>query len=467
MNCLLRNSVLLRTGCSARSFSVASSRQPAGSGYDFFQRIGSPRFIAAPMVAQSELAFRLLTKSHGADLAYTQMIHARCFVEDKKYRQDSIDWRAEDYIPQVESPVSAHELDKNLIVQFAGDCPDTLARAASLVQADANVVAVDLNLGCPQKIAKKGHYGAYLLHEKELVASLLTSMVQSVDVPVTAKIRRLQTDAETLEVAHAIEQAGVSMLTVHGRTADSKKAYTGPVDWDIIRRIKQSVSIPVIANGGVSSRADALACLAYTGADGVMSSEGLLENPRLFSEVGSAAFDSDIDHIESQLCTVEEYLHLLSAFPARAASTAHVARAHIFKILYRFLDAPKNADLRMRLGLCEFEEIPYVVVALRKRMQPYARLGGGEGGPGGVEQAQKDGLLGHTLWYWRHRDLRASMRTMSTPRRKHGAGSTGQDAVRLRLQQQQQLKDRLLAQRAARGLVKDMKGTSAMNYMYK
>jgi len=297
------------------------------------------------------------------------------------------------------------------------------------------------------------------------VKSLLTALVRSLDKPVTAKIRCLQSDAETLEVAQAIQQTGVSMLTVHGRTAESKKAYTGPVDWDIITKIKRDLTIPVIANGGIRTRADALACLAYTGADGVMSSEGLLENPKLFSEAGSDAFETN--YLETQLDTVDEYLHVLHAYPGKATATAHVARAHIFKILYRILDAPLNTDLRNRLGQCELAEIPLVVTELRQRLRTYI-------GTSGMESAQKDGLSGHTLWYMRHRDLRARQRIMSAPKWWMQTNAGRQQGEEQQLQQQQQLlKDRLLAQRALRLAESDpdtgkgVRTTSPMNYIYR
>ena len=179
------------------------------------------------MVEQSELAFRLLTRRHGADLAYTQMIHARNFMIDPKYRADCIDWI--DYSStSKEREEEAYRLDRPLIVQFAGDDPNTVVEAAKHVHHVAT--AVDLNLGCPQKIAKRGNYGAYLLQDQKRVCQVLSAMVKELDCPVTAKIRRLQTDEETIEMAQAIERTGVSLLTLHGRTVESSKLYTGIID---------------------------------------------------------------------------------------------------------------------------------------------------------------------------------------------------------------------------------------------
>ena len=183
-----------------------------------------PRFISAPMVEQSELAFRLLTRRHGADLAYTQMIHARNFMVDPKYRADCIDWIDYSSVSK-EREEEAFRLDRPLIIQFAGDDPKTVVEAAKHVHHVAT--AVDLNLGCPQKIAKRGNYGAYLLNDQQRVHQVLSAMVKELDCPVTAKIRRLKTDEETIEMARAIEATGVSLLTLHGRTVESSKLYTG------------------------------------------------------------------------------------------------------------------------------------------------------------------------------------------------------------------------------------------------
>ncbi len=424
--------------CSLQIRLLSSSIPSTRRGSNFYDLIGSPKFFAAPMVGQSDLAFRLLTKNHGTELAFTQMMHARMFVEHASYRQE-IDWR--DYSPKARLPtamkITAKELDKNLIVQFAGDSADTLVRAASLVQSDDSVVAVDLNLGCPQNIAKRGHYGAYLLPEKELVISILKAMVKNLDKPVCAKIRCLASAEETLEIAKAIQDTGVSLLTIHGRTIDSKKNYTGPADWEIIRQVKQSLTIPIIANGGVSSYKDAINCLSFTGADGVMSSECLLENPRLFSNTGSMRIEED--YIASQISVANEYLCLLRAYPVNHGSMPHVARSHIFKMLYRLLDAPRNTDLRDRLALGSIAEMQSVLEDLTVRTAGYV-----SDGPAGIKRALEDGYLGPTLWYMRHRDSRAMQRMVSTPR------TSGSMASRASATDQQQLKSRLLAVRAAR-----------------
>ena len=222
----------------------------------FYESIGSPKFISAPMVDQSNLAWRLLVRENGADLAFSQMMHARNFMTDKNYRSDCVDWDDYTHSGGIQEAERAKKLDGPLIVQLAGDDPHVLVEAGKYLHHD--VAAIDLNLGCPQKIAKKGNYGAYLLPDKALIVKLLSAMVQNLDCPITAKVRCLSTDKETLDLCKAIEDCGVSMITVHGRTVDSNKLFVTPANWDIIRQVKNSLSIPVIANGGIACRDDAI-----------------------------------------------------------------------------------------------------------------------------------------------------------------------------------------------------------------
>lgn len=207
--------------------------------WEFFRRMGSPRHVVAPMVDQSELAYRMLCRGFGAQLCYTPMIHSRCFVEDANYRE-----RIFDTCPE----------DRPLIVQFCGDNPDTLLAAARLVQDRCD--AVDLNLGCPQGIARKGHYGAFLLEETDLVCGIVRAFSENLDIPVTCKIRLLPSLQDTLKLAQALQNAGCALLTVHGRTKEQNKQRTGTVDWAAISRIKQYLNIPVVANGGIACYAD-------------------------------------------------------------------------------------------------------------------------------------------------------------------------------------------------------------------
>ena len=200
-----------------------------------------------------------------------------------------------------------------------------------------------------------------------------------------------------------IESCGVQMLTIHGRRVEENKLFTGPADWEIIRKVVTSLSIPVVANGGIASHSDALRCLEYTGAAGVMSSEALLENPRLFSKDGDALFRND--YLKAQISVAEEYLAIVKSHRL-PRPLFQVVRSHLFKFCFMMLDCRGNSDLRELLASVDFEEMQGVIKQLRDRLEA---VGMNE------SLARERGLLGPTLWYFRHRDERASKRIVSQP----------------------------------------------------
>lgn len=239
--------------------------------YEFWEKIGRPKKVVAPMVDHCELAYRMQTRKYGADLVYTQMYNANAFVCSKEIR----------------ASLKLCPEDRPLIVQFAGHDPDMLLQAAQFV--DGQCDAVDLNLGCPQGIAKRGRYGAFLMDEVDLLVEIVSTLVKGLSVPVTCKVRIYKDYDRTIHLCEALVNAGASLLTVHGRTREEKGQLVGQVDWATIKRIKEhfanrAVPVPIIANGGIECLQDVYRCIETTGADGVMSSEGILENPAMFSK---------------------------------------------------------------------------------------------------------------------------------------------------------------------------------------
>ncbi|XP_024978580.1 tRNA-dihydrouridine(16/17) synthase [NAD(P)(+)]-like [Cynara cardunculus var. scolymus] len=282
-----------------------------------WKKLGEPKLIVAPMVDNSELPFRLLCRKYGAEAAYTPMLHSRIFTENEKYRSQEFTTCKE---------------DRPLFVQFCANDPDTLLEAARRVEPYCDYV--DINLGCPQRIAKRGNYGAFLMDKLPLVKSLVEKLALNLNVPVSCKIRVFPDLQDTLNYAKMLEDAGCALLAVHGRTRDEKDGKKIRADWKAIRAVKNTLRIPVLANGNIRHMDDVKNCLEETGADGVLSAETLLENPALFAgfrtiEWVSDGEDGNQDSKLDQAGLVVEYLKLCEKYPV----PWRMIRAHVHKML--------------------------------------------------------------------------------------------------------------------------------------
>lgn len=239
--------------------------------YDFWRRIGSPQYVVAPMVDNSELAYRMQTRKYGSHLVYTQMFNANAFASSKEVRNQLFE---------------IDPADRPLFVQIAGHDPQLMLQTAKYVEDHCD--AVDINLGCPQGIAKRGRYGAFLMEELDLLYDIVSTLVRGLKIPVTCKTRIYKDFDRSIRLYETLVKAGASVLTIHGRTREEKGQAVGECDWDTIRRVKEhfarkDIPIPIIANGGVETLDDIHRCIAITGVDAVMTSEGILENPALCS----------------------------------------------------------------------------------------------------------------------------------------------------------------------------------------
>ena len=234
-----------------------------------------------------------MPQSNSPLLAYTPMLHARLFATVPKYRDASFQplrTPLSSVSPStLASPSITHHLDGNpvndrpLFTQFCANNPETFLSAARHVAPFCD--AVDLNLGCPQGIAKKGHYGAFLQEDPELIYQMINLLHRELPIPVTAKIRVLDTKEDTLAYARRVLEAGASILTVHGRRREQKGHATGMADWSYIRYLRENLpsETVIFANGNILGYADLQKCLEATGADGVMSAEGNLADPAIFA----------------------------------------------------------------------------------------------------------------------------------------------------------------------------------------
>ncbi|KAK7517566.1 hypothetical protein IWZ03DRAFT_175143 [Phyllosticta citriasiana] len=275
-------------------------QKPKLHGREFYKSIGSPKLVLAPMVDASEFAWRLLSRSFMPQdqqsnlLAYTPMFHSRLFDELPRYREKAFQpLRTTLAAPDPEqlakyTLADAHldgnpKFDRPLFVQFCSNEPDDFLKAAQYVAPFCD--AVDLNLGCPQGIARKGHYGAFLQEDWGLIRSLIKKLHEELYIPVTAKFRIQETPERTLEYAKMIVDAGASIITVHGRQRHQKGHETGLADWSVIKYLRDNLppDTVIFANGNILQHDDIAACLEATGADGVMSAEGNLHDPSIFA----------------------------------------------------------------------------------------------------------------------------------------------------------------------------------------
>lgn len=239
-------------------------------------------YIMAPMAGITDLPFRKLCRAQGAGLAVSEMVNAQenLWDTDKSKNRVVLDGET--------GPIS---------IQILGTEPEDMVNAARYnVSLGANII--DINMGCPAKKVCKKAAGSALMRDEELVKDILSAVVGAVDVPVTLKIRTGwdHENKNALNIAKIAEKAGIQMLTIHGRTRQD--GFSGDAEYETIRDIKSQISIPVIANGDITSVEKARYVMDVTKADGLMIGRGAFGNPWIFrSLVEDTVYQPSIDEI--------------------------------------------------------------------------------------------------------------------------------------------------------------------------
>ena len=226
--------------------------------------------ILAPMAGVCNSAYRKICKEMGAALVCTEMVSDKGMIYNSKKTKDML------YFEESERPISQ---------QIFGSDKETFVKAAKMVYEIMKPDIIDINMGCPvPKVAVRSQAGAALLKNPELIYDIVSSVVKEVPVPVTVKIRSGwdSKSINAVEVAQICEKAGASAITIHPRTRS--ELYSGKADLDIIKKVKENVSIPVIGNGDITDIKSAKHMLDYTKCDAIMIGRGVLGNPWLIKE---------------------------------------------------------------------------------------------------------------------------------------------------------------------------------------
>lgn len=299
------------------------------------------RIVSAPMAGISNESYRYILKQMGAGLIYTEMISIMGIVYNSKNTIDLLK------INDFERPIS---------VQIFGHDKESFIKAAKYVCDNIKPDILDINMGCPvPKVALRSQAGAGLLKDPNKIYDIVSSIVNSIDIPVTVKIRAGwdNNSINCIEVAKLIEKAGASAIAIHPRTR--QQGYTGNADWSLIKKIKEEVKIPVIGNGDIKTIYDAKKMIQETNCDAVMIGRALLGNPWFIKEcVEYVENDNIIDRptYKEIIDMILTHYNLLKKNTSERKSILDIKTHALAYLKY----IPQSKEFKRKISLCKTED---------------------------------------------------------------------------------------------------------------
>ena len=297
------------------------------------------RVFLSPMAGVTDLPFRLICKQKGCGMLYTEMINAKalCYNDENTKKMTKIE--------DEEHPIA---------IQIFGSEPEYMGRAAEILNSHPNEI-LDINMGCPApKVIKNGD-GSALMKNPKLAEEVMRAVVENSTKPVTLKIRKGWDDnsVNAVEIAKIADHAGISALAIHGRTRE--QYYSGKADWDIIKEIKDSISIPVIGNGDVFEIEDAINMLEKTNCDAIMIGRGAQGNPWIFNRINHYMQTGEIlakPTAEEKISTAIEHMKLAVAEHGEYVAVREM-RKHIGWYIKGLKNSARYRDEINKLTDCE------------------------------------------------------------------------------------------------------------------
>lgn len=276
--------------------------------------------VLAPIAGFTDTVFRKICVKHGCSLTFTELISSAGIVRNNQKTLDMLKFAKE------EQPIA---------IQIFGNEPEIMAEAATIVEG-LSPALIDINMGCPARKVCGSQSGAFLLRNPLLINKITEAVVKKVKTPVSAKIRTGwdNDNKNYLEVVKALEDGGISLISVHGRTRD--QGYSGSADWNIINEISSIAKVPVIGNGDIKSYEQAMDILKNTGCSAIMIGRGAIGNPWIFS-----GHKPDVQEIKEQ---IKEHLFML--IEEYGDWGIKLMRKHIVKYIHSIKNA---ASLRSRI----------------------------------------------------------------------------------------------------------------------